>query len=197
MCISLATPVSNDTDVERHRMAATGLATECQLETQGVSGGTFHRLFTSPGDLLLRLETITRVLDLLVVDLGTNDLCPQDASPGLVVDSALALVELLRQSNRNPTTIVFMSVIQRTSKSRHLADSFRCFNRRAKAFNAKLAARVCQVFTSILDKPVRCLLLYSINHPQFICSDGCHLTDEGVKKYGEGIRRAVLRHRSG
>ena len=166
---------------------ATGLARECQLQTQGVSGGTSHRLLTSPGDLLRRLETITCVLDLLVVDLGTNDLCPQDASPGLVVDSALALVELLRQSNRSPTKIVFLSVIQRTSKGRHLAVSVR---RRAKAFNAKLAARV-QFLPGVY--------FYSqpINHPRFICSDGCHLTDEGVQRYGEGIRRAVLRHRSG
>ena len=169
---------------------ATGLARECQLQTQGMSGGTFHRLLTSPGDLLRRLETITCVLDLVVVDLGTNDLCPQDASPGLVVDSALALVELLRQSNRSPTTIVFLSVIQRTSKGRHLAVSVRRFNRRAKAFNAKLAARV-QFLPGVY--------FYSqpINHPRFICSDGCHLTDEGVQRYGEGIRRAVLRHRSG
>ena len=144
---------------------ATGLARECHLQTQGVSGGTFHRL-------------------------GTNDLCPQDASPGLVVDSALALVELLRQSNRSPTKIVFLSVIQRTSKSRHLVVSVRRFNRRAKAFNAKLAARV-QFLPGVY--------FYSqpINHPRFIYSDGCHLTDEGVQRYGEGIRRAVLRHRSG
>ena len=158
--------------------------------TQGVSGGTFHRLLTSPGDLLRRFEAITRVLDLLVVDLGTNDLCPQDASPGLVVDSALALVEQLHQSNRSPSTIVFMSVIQRTSKGRHLAVSVRCFNRRAKAFNAKLAARF-QFLSGVY------FYTQPINHPRFICSDGCHLTDEGVQRYGEGIRRAVLRHRSG
>ena len=36
-----------------------------------------------------------------------------------------------------------------------------------------------------------------INHPWFICSNGCHLTDEEVQKNGGGIRRAVLRHRSG
>ena len=121
---------------------ATELATECQLQAHGVSGGSFHQLLASPGDLLRRLNDIPRVLDLLVVDLGTNDLCPQDAPPGLVVDSAPALVELLRQSNRSPTTIEFMSVIQRTSKGRHLAVSLRCFNHRAKAFNAKLAARI-------------------------------------------------------
>ena len=78
-----------------------------------MSGGTIHQLLASPGDLLRRLNDIPRVLDLLVVDLGTNDQCPQDVSPVLVEDSAMALVELLR--NRSPTTIVFMSVIQRTS----------------------------------------------------------------------------------
>ena len=36
-----------------------------------------------------------------------------------------------------------------------------------------------------------------INHPRFICSNGCHLTDEEVQKYGEGIRRAVLRRSEG
>ena len=168
---------------------ATGLVGECQLQVHGVSGGTFHQLLASPGDLLHRLDDIPRVLDLLVVDLGTNDLCPQDASPGLVVDSAVALVELLRQSNRSPTTIVFMSVIQRTSKGRHVAVSLRCFNRRAKVFNAKLAA-IIQFMPQVY------LYTQQINHPRFICYDGRHLTDEGVQKYGEGIRKAVLRHRS-
>ena len=85
----------------------------------------------------------------------------------------------------SPTTIVFMSVIQRTSKGRHLAVSLRCFNRRAKAFNAKLAAR-------FQFMPRVYLYTQQINHPRFICYDGCHLTDEGVQKYGEGILRAVL-----
>ena len=65
-----------------------------------MSGGTIHQLLASPGDLLRRLNDIPRVLDLLVVDLGTNDLCLQDASPGLVVDSAVALVELLHQKQQ-------------------------------------------------------------------------------------------------
>ena len=152
-----------------------------------MSGGTIHQLLAIPGDLLCWLNDIPRVFDLLVVDLGTNDLCPQDASPGLVVDSAVALVELLRQSNRSPTTIVFMSVIQWTSKGRHLAVSLRCFNRWAKAFNAKLATR-------IQFMPRVYLYTQQINHSRFICHDGCHLTEEGIQKYGEGIRRAVLRH---
>ena len=168
---------------------ATGLARECQLQAHGVSGGIIHQLLASPGDLLRRLNDIPWVLDLLVVNLGTNDVCPQDASPGLVVDSAVALVELLRRSNRSPTTIVFMSVIQRTSRGRHLTVSLRCFNRQAKAFNAKLAAR-------IQFMPRVYLYTQQINHPRFICYDGCHLTDEGIQKYGEGIRRAVLLHRS-
>ena len=154
-------------------------------------------MMASPGDLLHRPEDIPRVLDWLLVDLGTNELCPQDALPGLVVDIALALVEPLRQSNRSSTTIVFfffiivfMSVIQQTSKGRHLAVSLRCFSRCAQAFNAKLAARI-QFKTQVY------LYTQPINHPRFICSDGCHLTDEGVQKYGGGIRRAVLRHHSG
>ena len=100
---------------------ATELARECQLQAHGVSGGSFHQLLASPGDLLHRLDDIPRALDLLVVDMGTDELCPHDASHGLVVDSAVALVEPLRQSNRSPTTIAFMTVIQRTSKGRHLA----------------------------------------------------------------------------
>ena len=167
---------------------ATGLASECQVQAHAVSGGTFLKLLASPGDLLCRLEEIPRVLDMVVIDLGTNDLCSQDASPGLVVDSAVALVELLRRSNRSPTTIVFLSVIQRTSKGRYVAVSLRCFNRRVKAFNAKLAAR-------IQFMPRVYLYTQQINHPRFICHDGCHLTEEGVQKYGEGIRMAVLRHR--
>ena len=54
----------------------------------------------------------------------------------------------------------------------------------AKAFRAKLAARV-QLMSGVY------LYTQPINHPRFICSDGCHLTDKGVQKYGEGIWRAV------
>ena len=104
---------------------------------------------------------------------GDEHLCPKYAPSGLLVDSVIALAELLRLSNRSPTTIVFMSVIQQTSKGCHLAVSVRSFNRRAIAFNAKLAARV-QLMSGVY------LYTQPINHPRFICSEECYLTDEGV-----------------
>ena len=42
-------------------------------------------------------------------------------------------------------TVVFVSVIQRTSKGRHLEMSLRSFNRRVKLFNQMLAAGVKQI----------------------------------------------------
>ena len=94
----------------------TVLAETLELYTLGVSGGTFARTLACPDYLLRRLDTMPWLPDVLVVDLGTNDLCSQDASPGLVVDNALALVDLLRRQHRMQNTVVFLSVIQRTSR---------------------------------------------------------------------------------
>ena len=49
----------------------------------------------------------------------------------------------------------------------------RSFNRRVKLFNQTLAARVKQIYGVYFFRQ-------AINHPRFICGDGCHLTDEGV-----------------
>ena len=86
----------------------------------GVSGATFARTLACPDDLLHRLDAIPRLPDVLVVDLSTNDRCSQDASPGLVVDKAFVLVDLLIRQQWMPNTVFFLSVIQRASKGRHL-----------------------------------------------------------------------------
>ena len=141
-----------------------------ELYAHGVSGGSFARTLACPDDLLRRIEAIPRLPDVLLIDLGTNDLCSQpDASAGLVVENALALVDLLRRQNRMPNTVVFLSVIQRTSKGRHVEIS--------------LAANIRRV------QHIRSVYYFkqAINHPPFICGDGCHLTDEGVVRYGRGL----------
>ena len=67
---------------------------------------------------------------------------------------------------------MFLTVFQRISKGRDLDMSLRSFNRRVKLFNKTLATRVKQIRGVYFFRQ-------AINHPLFICGDGCHLTDEG------------------
>ena len=167
-----------------------GLGEAIELFAHRVSVGTFADTLACPDDLLRRIDELPRMPEVFVFDLGTNDLCSRDASPKVVVENAMALVDLLRRQYRTLSTVVFMSVVQRTFKGRYLEMSLRSYNRKVKLFNQMLAAKVKQIRGVFF-------IVQAINHPRYICGDGCHLTDEGVTRYGSGIRRAVLMHRNG
>ena len=126
--------------------------------------------------------------DLLVIDLGTNDLTCGHSTVAEVADDALRFLALLDDDVR-PNMIILLSVIQRTSLSDRggMTMSPSTFNRRAKAFNSRIAACVSQIAN------VRMFAQSRINFPRYISNDGCHLTEEGQARYIKGLRQAVLK----
>ena len=92
---------------------AAGVANVCEVHAHYSGGGTFARLLARPGPLLDKLRAIPQ-LDILVVDLGTNDLCPEDAAVSSVVGEALELLELLRRHHLLPQQVVFLTVVLRS-----------------------------------------------------------------------------------
>ena len=115
---------------------AAGVANVCEVHTHYSGGGTFARLLARPGPLLDRLRAIPQ-LDILVIDLGTNDLCPEDAAVSSVVGEALKL----RCHHQLPQQVVFLTVVLRTSRGCRRGVPATTFNHRAKAFNTRLATR--------------------------------------------------------
>ena len=84
--------------------------------------------------------------DLLVIDLGSNDLTCVCTTVAEVADDALRFLALV-DNDVPPKMIVLLSVIQRTSVSDRggMNMSTPTFNRRAKAFNSRIAACVRQI----------------------------------------------------
>ena len=128
--------------------------------------------------------------DLLVIDLGSNDLTCVYSTVVELADDALRFLALLDDDVR-PNMIVLLSLIQRTSVSERggMTMSPSTFNRRAKAFNSRIAACVRQIAN------VRMFAQSRINVPIYISDDGCHLTEEGQARYikFKGMRQAVLK----
>ena len=163
---------------------AVGVAGVCELHT--FSTPTFASLLACPAALLVRMRTLRQLPDILVIDLGSNDLCPVDAAVSRVVAEAMDLLEWLHGHYLLPRHVVFMSVLQRTTAGCLRGVPARTFNHRARAFNARLAARVRQLHGVHMFAQSR------LNLPRYICQDGCHLTDAGMGLYGRLIRMAIL-----
>ena len=141
-------------------------------------------LLESPGQYLKEMGHP----DLLVIDLGSNDLTCVYSTVAEVADDAIRYLALL-DDDVHPKMIILLSVIQRTSVSDRggMTMSTSTFNRRAKAFNSKIAACVRQIAN------VRMFAQSRINFPRYISDDGCHLTEEGQARYIKGLRQAVLK----
>ena len=140
-------------------------------------------LLESPGQYLKEMGHP----DLLVIDLGSNDLTCVHSTVAEVADDALRFLALL-DDDVHPKMIIVLSVIQRTSVNDRggMTMSTSTFNRRSKAFNSRIAACVRQIAN------VRMFAQSRINFPRYISDDGCHLTEEGQARYIKGLRQAGL-----
>ena len=93
-----------------------GLSDRFTIFVEGHPGLTFSRIFGSSADYLSKLRS--NVIDILVIDLGTNDLCNQADSAEVVVQKAVQFLDLLKSNSVVPKRTVFLSVIQRSAISR-------------------------------------------------------------------------------
>ena len=69
----------------------------CDTYMVAWGGVTFTRILASPGSLFESLHTLPQLPDVLVIDLGTNDLCSEETSASWVVGDAMLLLEMLRE----------------------------------------------------------------------------------------------------
>ena len=106
-------------DGEESMAEAAGLQTVGCFQTIWSNGATFTRAIDPQAGLISRLRDLPQLPDILVLDLGTNDLCPVGAAVSGVIDEAIASIELLRNSHLLPEHLVFMGVVQRTAASCH------------------------------------------------------------------------------
>ena len=174
----------------RHQTVAQAVGLDGQYEVRldGQSGATFARILDGYKRVLGRLRELPQLPVLLIVDLGTNDLCSGDIVIGEVVDRALTLLDALRREHLLPRQVVFLPVLKRARAGCSRGVSKRAFNRRAKAFNALLDARTKSVLGVQVFTKAR------VNLPKFLSRDGCHLNEQGEVRYGQGLKRAILQY---
>lgn len=91
-----------------------GLEGECALSSFGQGGLTFGRVLLDPVRYAQHILAGGQP-DLLIVDVGSNDLGAVDTSVAVVVDNALRFLGVLDAQGIFPKRILFLSVIQRTS----------------------------------------------------------------------------------
>ena len=162
----------------------------CELFIDGYSGLTYNKIFLDPSRFLQRIKRNNcseHPIDVLNIDLGTNDLCNPEIKVSDLVNSAVSFINLLEQEGITPKYIVFLSVIQRSHISRANQVTVACFNHRAKKFNAALSRELktnhSNVFMFAQDR---------VNFPKYL-EDGVHFTNEGRRKYARSLRRMMYR----
>ena len=149
----------------------------CTLSIQGYSGLTYSRIFSDPQRFLSTLKEY----DIIIVDLGTNDLCDIHITPSLLISRAISLLDLFDQHGVRSSRIVFLSILQRTNIFRHGQVTVSTFNHRVKKYNAQLAGRL-----DTMSPRVQLRSQSKFNRPKYIL-DGCHLTNEGIELYIKNI----------
>ena len=163
-----------------------GVGTHCDLVIEGHPGLTFSRIFDNLPHYMSKMCAMTRI-DVLCIDIGTNDLCEPANTPEQVVQKMFKFLESLEENRIHPRCIVVLSVLQRSKISRSGQISVSTFNHRVRRFNAQLGRALART------RPETHMYAQSrINLPKYFV-DGCHLTPAGMKKYQRQIKHIVER----
>lgn len=80
-----------------------------------------------------------------------------------------------------PKCVVFLSVIRRTRITRLGPVELRTFNHRVRRYNVLLSTKISSLYRNVLV-----MSQSKINLPKYI-ADGCHVTEDGMKKYVQNI----------
>ena len=160
----------------------------CDITVRGHSGLTFSRVLLNP-ERYLR-EICRNTVHVLVLDLGTNDLCNMDGEADVVVDRAIRFLDLLLARPDGPRHVEFLSVIQRSKITRAGQVSVTTFNRRSRQYNARLGRVISLDYTRAHLYTQR-----KLNYPKYLI-DGCHPNEEGMVKYCRGLREVIIRTKS-
>lgn len=138
---------------------------------EGHGGLSYDRLFDSPDHYTHRLRQ--QPIDVLCVDMGTNDLCHPNVSPDKLVELTEDFLDTMRMYRIRPKITVFLSVLKRTFMSSHPNQvSLHVHNQRVDEFNRRLSDCLALKYPTVQ--------LWSqepYNHPPLI--HGCHLSPAG------------------
>jgi lysophospholipase L1-like esterase len=153
----------------------------------GYSGLDYERIFEDPDRYLRKMKAHS--IDVLILDLGSNDLCNPRCTPSNVVEKAFAFLELLHSFEIRPKIVIFFAVIQRTCITRANQVPLTTFVRRAKRFNKLLAQRIKHCGSN-----VHLFSQININNPKYVLDDGSHLNPAGIKLYSHNIRQLIVKY---
>ena len=169
-----------------------GSPTSCRLYLDGHSGLTYSKIFHNPGQILARIKRNLSQgsIDVLSVDLGTNDLCSPEITVSELIERVVRFIKLLSEHEIKPKYLVFFSIIRRSYITRPGQVSINCFNHRVKKFNKQLAKRLDKDFTD-----VHMYMQDRVNFLKYL-EDGCHFTSEGRAKYIGSLRRFMFKYKS-
>lgn len=164
-----------------------GLAAEIRLTVEGHPGLSYDRLFNHV-DYYCQKMRLLNSIDVLVLDIGTNDLCLPEITPEVLVGKSFEFLDLLESRGISPRKVVFLSIIQRSKITRSGQVAVTTFNHRTRRFNS--------LFSRRLRSERQNVYLFTqkrVNYPKYL-SDGCHLNIDGMNKYCKGLRAAIVRH---
>ena len=166
-----------------HSQSFASLPDDCVMDIKGHSGLTFSRISRNPSRFLSALKGY----DIIIVDLGTNDLCDMHITPSSLVSRAMGLMDLFDQFEVKPKCIVFLAVLQRTQITRQGQVTLTTFNHRVKKFNAQLAKGVKPLYPKVQVKSQN-----KYGQSKYVY-DGCHLTNERMRMYINNVLSVVTR----
>ena len=165
-----------------------GLSESFNVVLQGFSGLTFDKVLSNPDRFLQQLQTQTNI-DILSVDLGSNDLCHPLNTVSVTIGKVREFLQLLKERGIQPKVIVFLSVLLRTAITRTGMVDLPTFVHRARKFNRELSNefRIMELQNVFMFSQSR------LNQPKYI-DDGCHLTSTGVAMYAKNLKRLILQY---
>ena len=83
-----------------------GVAERNNVVIESHPGLTYARIFSNPEHYFHKLQAQGRI-DLLCVDMGTNDLCSTASQPSMVVRDTLTFLDTLQERRIFPKRVVF------------------------------------------------------------------------------------------
>ena len=185
----LASHLSTDESVE----SALKLPEDCSIVLDGYSGLTFQKVLRNPTFYFMRLRDVFKIAqpDVIIVDLGTNDLCDLDVTAAVLIHRVIEFIHLLQGQGVTPKHLIFLSIIQRTKITRQNQVTIQNFNHRVKKFNRSLSEALKSFpFVSVFAQT-------KLNFPKYLDErDGVHLNSSGTTKYCNILRSVVVRYKT-
>ena len=152
------------------------------LTCLGEGGLSMDRIYKNPVKYLDRLRRMQP--SVLIIDLGTNDICSEKTTPHEVHASVCRMVRELPRWDVHAEAVIFLPVLPRTGGLRRSQVSLEVFNERAKVFNELLE---CSTFVEDRWWVWR---HRGLKHKRYNL-DGVHLTQLGMLQYERTLRQLL------